>query len=148
MQKSEQLKTLFVPIVEALGYVLWGVEASLTGKDPVVRIYIDSDKGIGVEACAEVSHHVGAVLDVEDIISGEYRLEVSSPGLDRQLFTVEQFQTYIGQNIKLRLRRPFEQRRKFSGQLTGVEGDELIVLEDGYEYILPIPLIEKANLIA
>jgi ribosome maturation factor RimP len=95
-----------------------------------------------------VSHHVGAVLDVEDLISGEYRLEVSSPGLDRPLFTIEQFEKYQGCKVKLRLRRPFEQRRKFSGELVAVNGDELVVREGGYEYILPIQLIEKANLIA
>ena len=148
MQRSEQLKVLFEPIVDALGYVLWGVETSLTGKDPVVRIYIDSEDGVGVGACAEVSHLVGAMLDVEDPIPGEYRLEVSSPGLDRALFTVNQFQQYIGHRVKLRLRRPFEDRRKFTGQLVTVDDDELVIREDEYEYILPIQLIEKANLIA
>ncbi|MBV1915050.1 MAG: ribosome maturation factor RimP [Pseudomonadales bacterium] len=148
MQRSEQLKVLFEPIVDALGYVLWGVETSLSGKDPVVRIFIDSDKGIGVEACADVSHHVGAMLDVEDPIAGEYRLEVSSPGLDRPLFTLQQFEKYQGHNIKLKLRRPFEDRRKFTGQLAKVDGDELVIREGEYEYILPIQLIEKANLIA
>lgn len=148
MQRSEQLKVLFEPVVEALGFVLWGVETNLQGKDPVVRIFIDSDDGIGVEACAEVSHHVGALLDVEDPISGEYRLEVSSPGLDRPLFTLEQFQRYQGCNVRLRLRRPFESRRKFTGLLAAVSGDELVIQEGEYEYILPIQLIEKANLIA
>ena len=147
MQRSEQLKVLFEPIVEALGYVLWGVETNLTGKDPVVRIFIDSDEGIGVAACADVSHHVGAMLDVEDPISGEYRLEVSSPGLDRPLFTLEQFEKYQGCNVKLRLRRPFEDRRKFFGQLVAINGDELVIREGDYEYILPVQLIEKANLV-
>ena len=148
MQRSEQLKVLFEPVVEALGYVLWGVETNLTGKDPVVRIFIDSDEGIGVTACADVSHHVGALLDVEDPIAGEYRLEVSSPGLDRPIFTLQQFEQYQGHNVKLRLRRPFEERRKFTGQLVSVDGDELVIREGEYEYILPIQLIEKANLIA
>ena len=148
MQRSEQLKELFEPIVDALGYVLWGVETSLSGKDPMVRIFIDSDKGIGVEACAAVSHHVGAMLDVEDPIASEYRLEVSSPGLDRPLFTLQQFEKYQGHNVKLKLRRPFEERRKFTGQLVKVDGDELVIREGEYEYILPIQLIEKANLIA
>ncbi|MBL4584933.1 MAG: ribosome maturation factor RimP [Pseudomonadales bacterium] len=148
MQRSEELKLLFEPVVEALGYVLWGIETSLQGKDPVIRLFIDSDDGIGVSACTEVSHHVGAILDVEDPISGEYRLEVSSPGIDRPLFTLEQFQKYQGHQLKLRLRRPFEDRRKFTGQLVKVDGDELVIQEGEYEYILPIQLIEKANLIA
>ena len=139
---------LFEPVVEALGYVLWGVEANLQGKDPVVRVFIDSDEGIGVGACAEVSHHIGALLDVEDPISSEYRLEVSSPGLDRPLFTLEQFEKYQGCNVKLRLRKPFEDRRKFSGQLVAIDGDELVIQEGDYEYILPVQLIEKANLVA
>ena len=148
MQRSEQLKALFEPIVEALGYVLWGVETNLTGKDPVVRVFIDSEEGIDVTACTDVSHHVGALLDVEDPIAGEYRLEVSSPGLDRPIFTLQQFERYQGHNVKLRLRRPFEERRKFTGQLVSVDGDELVIREGEYEYILPIQLIEKANLIA
>ena len=142
------MKVLFEPVVEALGYVLWGVEANLTGKDPVIRVFIDSDDGIGVAACAEVSHHIGALLDVEDPISSEYRLEVSSPGLDRPLFTLEQFEKYQGCNVKLRLRRPFEDRRKFSGQLVAIDGDELVIREGDYEYILPVQLVEKANLVA
>ena len=86
-------------------------------------------------------------MDVEDPISGEYNLEVSSPGLDRPLFELSQYQRFLGSVVSLRLRVPFDGRRKFKGQLTSIEGDEVVLLVDNEEYLLPIELIEKANIV-
>jgi ribosome maturation factor RimP len=147
--KFAQLEELIRPVVEGLGFEFWGMEYLAKGKDSVLRIFIDTDaeKGIDVEDCAQVSRQVSAILDVEDPISGEYNLEVSSPGMDRPLYELSQYQRFIGSVVALRLRVPFDGRRKFKGQLTGVEGDEVVLLVDNEEYLLPIELIEKANIV-
>ena len=113
----------------------------------MLRVFIESPNGIGVEDCATVSRQVSAVLDVEDPIPVEYTLEVSSPGMDRPLFTLAQYERYRGELIKLRLRAPFEGRRNFSGELRAIEGDEIVVVVDEHEYLLPIELIDKANIV-
>ena len=82
-------------------------------------MYIDHAEGINVDDCAEVSRQISAVMDVEDPIAQEYTLEVSSPGMDRPLYTLEQYKQYANHIIELRLRLPFEGRRKFKGQLIG-----------------------------
>lgn len=145
--KEQQLHDLIAPAVTALGYEMWGLEYLTHGGETVLRVFIDSENGINVDDCAAVSHQASAVLDVEDPISGEYNLEVSSPGMDRPLFTLDQFQRYSGEQVKIRLRAPFEGRRNFSGRLVGVEADEVVVAVDEHEYLLPIELIDKANVV-
>ncbi len=147
MAKVETLRELIEPTVEALGYQLWGLEYQGQGRYSILRLFIDKEDGVNVDDCAAVSHHVSGVLDVEDPIDGEYTLEVSSPGMDRPLFSLEQYQAYIGQVVSLRLRVPFEGRRKFKGKINAVEGDDIVIQVDDHEYLLPITLIEKANVV-
>ncbi|WP_284377641.1 ribosome maturation factor RimP [Litoribrevibacter albus] len=143
--KSNQLQEMLAPVVESLGYDFWGLEYVSQGKHSVLRVFIDHENGIQVDDCAKVSRQLSAVLDVEDPISSEYSLEVSSPGMDRPLFTLEQFEKYIGQVVSVKLRFPFEGRRKFMGRLNGVEGSDVVVQVDNHEYCLPIDSIDKAN---
>ncbi|CDF86285.1 Ribosome maturation factor RimP [Pseudomonas knackmussii B13] len=145
--KLEQLQALLAPVVEALGYECWGLEFISQGRHSLLRVYIDRAEGILIEDCETVSRQVSGVLDVEDPISGEYTLEVSSPGMDRPLFTLEQFARYVGEQVKIRLRIPFERRRNFQGVLRGVEEQDVVVLVDDHEYLLPIDSIDKANII-
>jgi len=146
-QANAQLQAIIEPAVTALGFELVGIEHMAQGRYSVLRIYIDHENGIGVEDCAEVSHQVSAVLDVEDPIKGEYTLEVSSPGLDRPLFTAEHYQRYSGSLADIRLRSPIEGRRKFKGRMHGVKDGQVLIEVDGVEYSLPLDGIEKANLI-
>ena len=134
-----------MPTVQALGLDLWGMEYQSQGRHTLLRLYIDAAEGVTVDNCAEASRHVSALLDVEDPISGEYTLEVSSPGVDRLLFRLEQYTAYIGEWIELRLRVPFEGRRKFKGTLKGIEGEDVIVQVDDHEYLLPHDIIERAQ---
>jgi ribosome maturation factor RimP len=146
--KEQQLIELIRPVVEALGFELWGLDYSSRGKDSVLCIYIESEKGILVDDCAQVSRQVSGVLDVEDPITSEYNLEVSSPGMDRPLFTLEQFNRYVGEFVDVKLRYAFEGRRKFKGKLVAIEdGEDIVVQVDSHEYLLPIDAIDKANLI-
>ncbi len=147
MAAKPLLEKLLKPAVEALGYEFWGMEFHGGGKNGLLRIYIESASGIDVDDCAKVSHQVSGVLDVEDPISGEYRLEVSSPGVDRPLFQAEHFQRYKGHQAKIELRVAFEGRRRFTGLLLGVEEDDVVVRIDDEEYLLPIAEIDKARLV-
>ena len=145
--KHDTLVKLLTPVVESLGCELWGLEYMSQGRHSTLRLYIESPDGIGLEECEKVSRQVSSVMDVEDPITGEYSLEVSSPGLDRPLYSLEQFQRYIGERLNVKLRSAFDGRRKFSGQLKGIENEEIILVVDGHEYLLPIELIEKANIV-
>jgi len=145
--KLEQLQALLAPVVEALGYECWGLEFISQGRHSLLRVYIDRPEGILVDDCEIVSRQISGILDVEDPISGEYTLEVSSPGMDRPLFTLEQFALYVGEQVKIKLRTPFERRRNFQGILRGVEEQDVVVLVDDHEYLLPVDSIDKANII-
>ncbi|MBY4678806.1 ribosome maturation factor RimP [Marinobacterium arenosum] len=145
--KMKLLHELIDPVVAALGYQLWGIEYVSQGKHSVLRIYIDAENGINVDDCAKVSHQVSGVLDVEDPISSHYTLEVSSPGMDRPLFTLEQFAAYAGHQADIRLRIAFDGRRRFKGRLNGVEGEDILLVVDDEEYLLPIDSIDKANIV-
>ncbi len=145
--KLEQLQALLAPVVEALGYQCWGIEFISQGRHSLLRVYIDHASGILIDDCEKVSRQVSAVLDVEDPVSGEYTLEVSSPGMDRPLFTLEQFAAHAGEQVKIRLRSPYEGRRNFQGLLRGVEEQDVVVQVEQHEYLLPIDSIDKANII-
>lgn len=139
-----RVKTLIEPTVNALGVQLWGVEHVSQGKFSLLRIYIDRDEGVTIDDCEKVSRQVSALLDVEDPIAGEYTLEVSSPGIDRPLFTLEQFRQYVGEVVSIRTRGPIEGRRKFKGRITEVADEEVMVEVDGTTYRLPHVEIDKA----
>ncbi|MEW6982058.1 ribosome maturation factor RimP [Colwelliaceae bacterium 6471] len=148
MAKFEQKITeMLRPAVEEVGKELLGVEFISAGNNSVLRLFIDHENGINVDDCAEVSRQVGAILDVEDPISSEYNLEVSSPGLDRPLFELAHFQEVIGETINVKISMPLNGRRKFKGVLEAIENDTLIVSVDGQDYELVISNVDKANLV-
>nr|WP_284047844.1 ribosome maturation factor RimP [Halomonas gemina] len=141
------MHALIEPVVSAMGFELWGIDHLSQGKHSRLVIYIDHQDGVSVDDCADVSRQVSAVLDVEDPVPGEYRLEVSSPGMDRPLFTLDQFERYAGHVVAVKLRLPFDGRRKFQGLLAGVESDEVLLQIDGEEYCFPIEGIDQARVV-
>jgi ribosome maturation factor RimP len=147
MARDSRLIEMLSPVVESMGFVFWGLELLMQGKQTVLRVYIDHADGITVDNCADVSRQMGAVLDVEDPIAQDYTLEVSSPGMDRPLFRLEQYVQSIGEILELRLRLPFDGRRRFKGRLQGVEQEDIVLLVDDHEYLLPVELIEKAHIV-
>lgn len=146
-KKVEFLANLVEPAIEALGCELWGIEYLPQGKHSILRIYIDAEEGVNVDDCAAVSRQVSAVLDVEDPISGAYSLEVSSPGMDRPLFTLEQFGDYLQEDISVKLTAAIDNKRKFKGLLTEIEGDQLTFVVDGESLSVPYSFIDKANVV-
>lgn len=145
--KQDTLLALIVPVVEALECEFWGMEYLSQGRHTTLRIYIEREAGVMLEDCEKVSRQISAVLDVEDPISGEYTLEVSSPGVDRPLYTPDHYQRFTGEKVELRLRVPYQGRRKFSGNIVGVEADEVVIRVGDEEFLFPIDSIEKANII-
>ncbi|WP_445114828.1 ribosome maturation factor RimP [Acinetobacter sp. WZC-1] len=166
--KTQALQDLIAPAVQACHVELWGIEFLPQGKRSLLRIFIDKPidknavpvlnedgeeeqgRGIGVQDCVLVTQQVGAMLDVHDPISGEYSLEVSSPGWDRPFFQLEQMQAYVGQQVALRLIAAVENRRKFQAKLVAVDAEnERIQVEVEQQQLLEIDSnnIDKANLV-
>lgn len=144
---SDRLWSLIEPAVEGLGYELAGIEYLAQGRNSVLRVYIDHEDGILVEDCANVSHQVSGLLDVEDPIKGNYSLEVSSPGVDRPIFTLEQFIRFTGAEVQIRLNTPVNERRKLTGLIKQVDGDTVIIEMDDQEYRLSLDDIDTARLV-
>ena len=145
---EEKLTRLVASAVEALGLELVGVEYIGQGAHSAMRVYIDSEQGITLDDCRRASHQISGVLEVEDPIRGKYNLEVSSPGLDRPLFSLAHFERFAGRGVKLRLRQSVKGQRKFKGIIDAVEDGHIqIVLDDSQLLDLEIDEIEKANLI-
>ena len=144
---EQRLNQMLDAPILALGFELWGIEFVRAGKHSTLRVYIDHQDGITVENCAEVSHQVSSILDVEDPITTEYNLEVSSPGMDRILFKPEQYARYIGEQLNLTLRIAVNNRRKFKGVISRVDGDNLLLSVDGNEETVAFANIQQANLI-
>ena len=143
--KESRLIELLAPTVESLGFELWGLELLSPNRHATLRLYIEGEAGVSVDDCAKVSRHVSSVMDVEDPINGEYTLEVSSPGIDRLLFKPEQYALYVGEPIEVKLRLPFDGRRKFRGWLMGLENDDVIVRVDDHDYLLPLAAVDRAR---
>lgn len=144
---TEKVTQLIEPTVQALDLELWGVEHASQGKYSVLRIFIEREAGVTIDDCERVSRQVSAIFDVEEPIAGEYTLEVSSPGIDRLLFTPQQFQRYRGEEVSVRMRTPVDGRRKFKGTLTDVVDDIIHIQVDGSDFELPHGDIEKANIV-
>ena len=141
------LRAMLEPVVESLGFDLVEVELSGQGGRAILRLYIDSHGGVTVDDCAKVSHQASAVLDVEDPVSGQYTLEVSSPGLDRPLVKRRDFERFLGETVKVRMSRPAHGRRNFTGQLTRMEGGSIILEAGAESFSLPLEDIDKARLV-
>ncbi len=144
---KEQLSKILEPAIEQLGYELADLEVKTGGRDSVLRVFIDADKGIDIEDCEAVSRQVSAILDVEDPLPGHYTLEVSSPGLDRTLTKPAHFQRFVGEEIRVKLRFPQDGRRNFRGVLKSAEKDNIVVEVDGKSHGLPLATIESARLV-
>ena len=146
--KAEEISALLAPTVSALGLELLGVEFAPTGNSAMLRLYIDApERGVGIEDCEKVSREVSAVLDIEDPIASEYTLEVSSPGIDRPLFTPAQFARFIGQNAKVGLKLPQDGRRRLTGRINAVEGETIRFDVDGQPFEAAFDNIDKARLV-
>ncbi len=143
---EQQLTDIIQEPVNALGFELVGVEY-IRGRYPVLRVYIDSENGITVDDCADVSRQISAVLDVEDPIKDAYNLEVSSPGMDRPLFTLEHYQRFVGEEVTISLRIPVANRRKWKGQIKSIDNEMITLTVDNNDEVFAFSNIQKANIV-
>ena len=145
---QEQIQLLLDPILGSLGLTLWDLEIRKQGPQWLLRIYIDRETGgVTLGDCEAVSRDLGTVLDVEDIISHAYTLEVSSPGLDRSLTRPEHYRKCRGSLVKIKTFQPVNGGKVFKGKLADLD-DLVVVLEQDSGETLRIPLdnISKASL--
>jgi len=142
------IAAMLTPSIEALQLELLGVELAASGTSALLRLYIDAPgRAVVIEDCEAVSREVSAILDVNDPIASHYTLEVSSPGIDRPLFTPAQFAKQIGARVKLTLQIPLEGRRRLQGTIKSVDGDAIMLQTDTAELSVDHTNIEKARLV-
>ena len=156
-EKANEIAALLVPTVASLDLELLGVEYLPAPGGALLRLYIDvpadavdasgEPRSVGIDDCEAVSREVSAQLDVADPISGHYTLEVSSPGVDRPLFTAAQFERFVGEQAKATLKLPQDGRRRLQGAIVRVEGDAVVFDVDGSEFAVAVGNIEKAKLV-
>lgn len=146
MQLRETLLALLEPGVEALGFELLDVEYLSESSRSTLRLYIDHPDGVTLDGCGDVSHHVSSLLDVEDPITEEYNLEVSSPGARRPLRKRAHFQQFTGERVKIELTHGLEGRRRFTGMLDGIADDTVHLTVDQTPVELPFLDIARAHL--
>ncbi len=146
MAIKDQIAQLITPTIETLGYELWAV-TYVQGGAKTIKVYIDHEDGISLDDCSLVSGHVSAILDVEDPISTEYSLEVSSPGVERELFTLEHYQRYIDQEVQLKLMRPIEKNKKITGKISKVVEKSIYIIVENNELEVDFNIINKGNLV-
>lgn len=149
--KASEIAALLAPTVESLGLELLGAEYLPSPGGAVLRLYIDVPEGdersVGIDECEAVSREVSAQLDVEDPISGNYTLEVSSPGIDRPLFSVAQYMRFLGETAKVTLKLPQDGRRRLQGKIAQAEGDNIVFEVDGKPLAVSLDNIDKARLV-
>ena len=154
MDLAKRIEAIIQPTVEDLGFEIVRVQIS-GAKRPRLQIMAERGDGTGidVEDCADISRAVSAVLDVEDPIKGEFTLEVSSPGIDRPLTRLKDFETWAGFDAKVELHHAVDDgqgaRKRYSGRLLGLDDEDKILIEseDGEQFALPFEDVQRAKLL-
>jgi ribosome maturation factor RimP len=157
--KATEISKLLAPTVASLGVELMGAEYVPAPGGAVLRLYIDvpaddqsvdadgEPRSVTIEECEAVSREVSAQLDVEDPITGNYTLEVSSPGIDRPLFTLAHYARFVGEVAKVTLRLPQDGRRRVQGRIERIEGGTVVFMLDGNEFPVSSDNIDKGRLV-
>jgi ribosome maturation factor RimP len=145
-----KIHDLIEPTIRAMGLELWACDLHQGGGRALLRVFIDRENGSGVtlDDCTLVSREIGAILDVEDPIKDRYELEISSPGLNRTLFTLPHFQKYVGSNVKIKLRSAISNRKQFEARIEKIEKDKIFLIVENETITVTLSEIQKANLIS
>jgi len=144
---DRELNALLAPLIADLGLELVGIEFSPGRGGSLLRVYVDApERPVTIDDCERASREISAALDVNDPVAGRYTLEVSSPGLDRPLFTPEQFARFVGQAVKINVNLPLDGRRRFHGTIREIEGDRITIEQDGALVTIAHANVAKARL--
>ncbi len=138
---------LFEPVVTGMGFDLIEIEHFPNPKHGVLRLYIDKEGGVNVDDCSSVSRQISALIDVEEPINGKFNLEISSPGADRPLRRLKDFQRFTGSLVKLKTVMPFEGQRNFKGRLLQADEEMVTIETDTEEVGIPFNALEKARVV-
>ena len=141
------LKELFEPVIESLGFEYWGLELVNHGRNLKIRLYIEAEAGVGIDDCVLVSEHISDLLDIEVDFAANYRLEVSSPGMDRILFCENHYIRHVGERVELKLLKMFDGQKNYEGLLRGIEDGCVVIEVKDEEYLFPIEDIKKIRVI-
>ena len=142
---EERVEKLIEPIIEKIGYELYDVEYAKEGKNYFLRIFIDSEKGIDLNDCEKVNDAITDILDEENYIKEQYFLEVSSPGLNRTLFTENHYKRFIGREVMVRFTKSIDGKKNVKGILKEVNDDSIVVEAENLMNI-PKDKIKSANI--
>jgi ribosome maturation factor RimP len=146
MSVSDRVFELLAPLAKDHGFDLVTCEIAGPKGSPIVRVYLDREKGIDLDAIADANNWIADALEGDSPVDGPYVLEVSSPGIERPLRTADDFSKYAGQRIAVKTHAPIDGRRRFTGTLTCIEGEGILVDCDGQPCAIPLGSIAKANL--
>ena len=147
LEVREEVRQLAQPLAEESGYELVDVEFGVSGRGKAIRVLLDKPGGITVGDCAIFSRRLADCLDMNQTVPGSYHLEVSSPGIDRPLRTLESVRRFAGKRAAVALHEPHEGRRKFEGDLLAPEGNRVGVLADEGEYWFEWAEVKSARLV-
>ena len=142
---EEKVAELITPLVESMGLELWGIRFHGGSDHATLQVFLESDEGVSADKCGEIMDVVSPALDAADLIAPKYLLEVSSPGLDRILFTLEQAKKYVDHTIKAELRIPTQGRHKLQGKLVAVSDDGLLTIEDNLSGAMEVAFANVAQ---
>ncbi|MEL1264104.1 ribosome maturation factor RimP [Pseudoxanthomonas putridarboris] len=152
-EKANQIALLLAPTVQALGLELLGAEYLPAPGSATLRLYIDvrederESRSVNIDDCEAVSREVSAQLDVEDPITGNYTLEVSSPGVDRPLFSLDHYARFVGESAKVVLKLPQDGRRRLQGGIARIDGENVVFTVDDAELAVSFDNIDKGRLV-
>ncbi len=139
-------ESLALPILDSYGMELVDIEYRREQHGWVLRLYIDKDEGVSLDDCGMVSRELAATIEVEELIEGQYNLEVSSPGLTRPLKKLSDFEKFKGQCVKVKCYEPLEGQKKFIGTISKVDGEDVSIDINGVKINIRFSNIAKANL--
>lgn len=147
MIANDALEPVLDPTISGLGYELLGIERQRLPRGLLLRLYIDGPDGITHHDCERVTLQVRDLLEAENLVRGEYFLEVSSPGFDRPLFKLEHYRRFCGATVQLRLRMPVQDRRRLQGVLTQVDDTMVAIVAGNERFCVPFNVIERARIV-
>ncbi len=147
MRLKEELQNELAAMVKAEGLELLEVELVGSGPKTLLRLIVDGPAGVTLDQCATVSRQASAFLDVEDPFSHRYTLEVTSPGIERKLYSEADYRRFAGRRVKVRMKPEFREHRVVTGELMGIEGELIRVMTDGGDTIeLPVESVFESRL--
>jgi len=154
MQPLDRIRAIAERVAAGRGLTIWDVQSRRETAGHVVRVFIDRpgpaatpEDSVSIEDCEQVNREIGTILDVEDPLPFPYTLEVSSPGLDRPLRSVEDYRRFAGRRAKVVVSEPVDNQKAFDGRLGGVDGDDVLLsAQNGRLHRLPVRLISRGRL--